>query len=273
MKNILQKALNILKNNLIFIQPLLLYMLILMSLFGNLLTARNGIYLKILIIFTLFLLTVVFFAGWFHINKLAVINYNETDSEEAIYNKTLNNLKTFFQGTGENFFKVFTGLILYLTFYFILTLLIFKGYLIISKTSNIIEELTFLIRNPDITAYKSLLKNHIYFILLIGLFSLVMDFFGVLYAAVMFKGGKNPFTALFSAIKFFFLNIFKSAYLIGILFIINMFISIINTFSGNSFFFIISTILLAIYFNYYVILVFCFYNEKNNSDNRAEFIG
>ena len=46
-------------------------------------------------------------------------------------------------------------------------------------------------------------------------------------------------------------------------------------FGATSFGFAILMILLAVYFNYYLLLVFCFYDEKtkNNSDSRTEFIG
>ena len=187
--------------------------------------------------------------------------------------KSINILKKFFSGAGENFLKTFTALILYFLFYLLMTFLFIKGYSFITKSSNIITQTQILMQNPDTESYLKLIKDYRYFFLFLTLLSTVINFFGILYASVLFNSGKNPFISFFNAIKFFFKNIIKSIYIMSVLFLIYMFISLLSTLAVNSFLFIILTVILTIYFNYYVILVFCFYNEKINSNNRTELIG
>ena len=154
-----------------------------------------------------------------------------------------------------------------------MTFLFIKGYSFITKSSNIILQTQILMQNPDTESYLKLIKDYRYFFLFLTLLSTVINFLGILYASVLFNSGKNPFISFFNAIKFFFKNIIKSIYIMSVLFLIYMFISLLSTLAVNSFLFIILTVILTIYFNYYVILVFCFYNEKINSNNRTELIG
>ena len=106
-----KKSAKILKNNLIFIQPLLLFFLMLMT--GATFFINKNVFLagKICLSISIFLLAIAFTAGWLHINKYGVISYNEKDSVEEIANKAIAGIKSFFEGIGKNFLKTLAGYI------------------------------------------------------------------------------------------------------------------------------------------------------------------
>ena len=74
-------AYQILRNNMIFIQPLLLYMLLIMS--ASIFVAGRTIpsVTKIILLLCFVLLTIAFLSGWFHINKLGIEKYNPDDEQ------------------------------------------------------------------------------------------------------------------------------------------------------------------------------------------------
>ena len=83
MLNIVKKSAKVLKNNLIFIQPLLLCMLLFMTVASFFISKNVFIAGKICLSISIFLLTIAFTAGWLHINKLGILSYNENDSVNA----------------------------------------------------------------------------------------------------------------------------------------------------------------------------------------------
>ena len=84
MKKLLQDSFKILRNNLLFIQPLLLYLLMIMLASTYFVSGHVALYPKMLLAVSMILLTVAFFAGWMYINKKGIepdyiVNFKHSD--------------------------------------------------------------------------------------------------------------------------------------------------------------------------------------------------
>ena len=113
----IKKSYYILKNNLIFIQPLLLGLLLIMTAFSFIIGRNFFSFSKIVLLLSMFLLFIAFSAGWFYINKQGILNYNENDSKEEIALKAVQNFKKFFEGVGADFLKTAVSYILLFILY------------------------------------------------------------------------------------------------------------------------------------------------------------
>ena len=166
MKKLLQDSFKILRNNLLFIQPLLLYLLMIMLASTYFVSGHVALYPKMLLAVSMILLTVAFFAGWMYINKKGIDDYVEEDSAEEISIKAIKNFKLFFSGVGEYFFRVLKGFlcfgVLYAACFFFFKKLgktIFANPVLINELNKIAavktnEELTSLL-----TTFNSYLKK------------------------------------------------------------------------------------------------------------------
>ena len=95
MLNIVKKSFYILKNNLIFIQPLLLFLLIFMTALSYILN-RGGMHIpQIILCIAIILMIIAFSAGWFFINKEGIILYNPEDDKDETAKKRFKVLKNF----------------------------------------------------------------------------------------------------------------------------------------------------------------------------------
>ena len=112
MLNIVKKSFYILKNNLIFIQPLLLFLLIFMTALSYILN-RGGMHIpQIILCIAIILMIIAFSAGWFFINKEGIILYNPEDDKDETAKKAVQSFKKFFEGVGADFLKIMGGYII-----------------------------------------------------------------------------------------------------------------------------------------------------------------
>lgn len=284
MKKNIQKAYKILRNNLLYFQPLLIYMMIISFALPIIISAKVFVHPKIVLTISMLLLTVANIAGWFHINKLAVKSYNEDDEPDVVAEKNITNFKTYFAGVGENFGKVLFGGIIFAVFYSIavfgllkLCMLSFGEPVIAFQFKEMAELKTVQDFTNFFAAFSQ--KDVLIFklwLLVIFFAGVLFNFFGFLYFTVLIFEKDDPFISLLNMLKFFFKNIFGSISVIAYMLLLYFILNILSLFVGaTSFGFAILMILLAVYFNYYLLLVFCFYDEKtkNNSNSRTEFIG
>ncbi len=227
------------------------------------------------------LLTIAFISGWLYINKLGIDSYNPADEQETITKKSVDNFKQFFVGIGENFFKTLFSFIVIALFYFSVMygviFLCFKFFgeptLImnlpeLAKTQTGAELMTYL---NNISIEDKL--NFISWVWTAIIVSSVLNYFSLLCLVTLFMEKKNIFVSLWKAIVFFVKNIFAGLLIVLVMFFFYFLLNLLSFISGsNSFSFAVLIILFTLYLNYYVILVFCFYNErtKNNSNNRTE---
>ena len=239
---------------------------------------------RICLLLSMFLLTIVFTAGWLHINKYGVISYNQDDTQEEIANKAIAGLKTFFEGIGENFFKTLGAYFVILVssiavIYFVsklLTLTVGEPKLVyelpkIAKASSQAEILNFV---KNISVNDKLV--FVSWVFVSNIVLLIINFFALLYFSVLNFEKYNFIKAIWTTIKFFFKNFLSSICLILFIFTLYLGLNLVSVPLGvNSFSLVILIILFTAYLNYCVLLVFCFYNDKtkNNSDCRTECIG
>ena len=283
MKNNFLTSFQILKNNMLYIQPLLLYMLIVMMVPAYIVSKTVLPLPKICLMISVFLLSSAFLSGWFFINKKAVDDYNPDDDKETVVSKSIKNLKLYFQGVGANFLRILLGILILICIYSVFAFFIYKAGMIYIGSSDIFYDLTKLsVQNQqDLINYinTTTLPQQLIFIkwvLLYSVFILLMHFFATLYLAVIIFEKNNIFHLLYKTIVFIFKNILGCIGIILWLFLIYIILNVISALLGvNSLAFAVSIILFSFYLNYYILLVFCFYNDKtkSNSDNGPEFIG
>ena len=163
MKNIINKSFLILKNNLIFTQPILIYFLLLLAASQHLGRPNTQLHPPILMALSVFLLAAATISGLFHINKNALSDYNPNDDKTETARKSIKNLKTFFAGTGEHFLKVMSGTMLYslIFFGFIYTIIIYLTNTIgIEPVQILIKKLGELETANQINEFASSLSRH-----------------------------------------------------------------------------------------------------------------
>ena len=283
MQNILKKPFFILKNNLIFIQPLLLYLLLQMMALSFILGRNIYTVPGIVLVVSMLLLTVAFAAGWLFINKLGILNYNPEDSKDEITVKAVKNFRMFFEGVGANFIKTFAAGLLYAAIYTAAMFVTGKICLEFLGKPDIIFEFQKIMQASNQAEIVNILNNisiqqKIIFsgwVMAFNTAASVMNFIGVLYFAVIFIKESDLLKSLFETIVFLIKNFLNCIFIIFIMFFLYLVLNLLSVIMGaNSFSFVILIILFTIYLNYYILLVFCFYNDKtkSNSNNGTELV-
>lgn len=266
-----KKSYNILKNNMIYVEPLLLWMVVFVATHVFSMHRVQLLFPKVVLWSSVSLLFIACLSGWLYINKYAFLDYNDNDSEDIITEKSLQNLKKFFEGIGIDFFRTLLAFISLLAiYYFILyftfkscdnyfgTPEIFKNFVQFFQTEtneNIIQQIN---NMPDID--KIIFSK---WILTINFVVSFLNFFAILYLTIMTFERKNFLKSLFLAFKYFILNIFESIGIMIFVFILYILLQILSLFFGSiSILFPLFIILISLYLNYYMLIVFCFYNDK-----------
>ncbi len=284
MQPIIINSFKILKNNMLFIQPLMLYILLAITLLA-LIVNKNIYFLpKIIIITGTVLLAFAFASGWFYINKLAVEDFNEDDAPEDIAAKTIKNFKMFFDGVGKNFIKTLFGGLLYFIIFAVFMYVVYYFCMKYFGYPQFFEKISNLYSASDkdsilnvvnsISDFEKLVFLKWFFSMMFSV--MILDFIGVLYFAVLSFCECNIFSALFKTVKTFILNLYDCILMMLVLFVLYVLINFISLFLGTGTLgFVILIILLTMYLNYYVLLIFCYYNEKTKTDsnNGAERVG
>lgn len=278
------KSLKILKNNPIFVQPILIFMVIIMGIFSFLMERNMTFPIKIIMLITIILLFTAFLSGWLYISKSAIADYNEDDSDEEIREKSISNIKKFFEGVGANFIRVLSALaiiiiigggigtaIIWLCYKFFGTPQAFFDSIKMAQASSQAEKLNIM----NNISQESMITFAKWIMVLIPSYTVIQYFFSCYLASVMYEE-RNIFYCLFKTLKTIILNILPFLLIVIILQAVNVFINLISAMLGtNVFSFFIYLMLYVLYLNYSVILIFSFYNEKtnDNSDSRPELIG
>lgn len=285
MKKIFINSLNILKGSPLFVQPVLLFLLLIMSAVPYLVSPNVNIYPKSFLALSLLLMTIAFNAGFFKIVKLSNETYNPDDEKEISNEKSLNNLKSFFSGVTEGFVKYFFALVLLFGFYALVSWAVsyfgLKFFGIPEFINNSSLETAKINTNEQMTEFvnsisdkdKSIISAWTFSITIIGS---IINYIAVLFLTVLAFTKNNIFIAFFNTFKFAFKNFAGSlaiiVFMFALYFLIN-FMSMVMPKNPISLF--IVTLLMLFYFCYYIMTISNFYYEKtkDNSDNRTECIG
>ena len=281
-----KSAFDLVRNNIVVVQPLVFYLLIFGVVSNPISLDGTFSYASILAIITLLLTTSAFFAGWFYIVKAAISMKDkeyETPEEKSLAQFDL--LKQFFTGVGEYFIPILLSFVIYLSALLLISFLSYKlglhylGKVILtpelikaSKTGEYKDFLAVWSSVESIKAMKLLSYWGVYLSSLSILFSLVTMYYG----ATILYDTKNPIVALINNFKFLFKNFFGSLFIMLFLTFLNFILVFLNLMFAQSFILsLIVVVLLLFYYSYQVMLIFLYYEQKakSNSDSGAECIG
>jgi hypothetical protein len=276
-----RKSFCILKNNMIFIQPLLLFILILMTAVSFLVNKHLFWLPKTLLIISMIILFVAFSAGWFFINKFAIFSYEENDTKEEIASKAISSFKKFFEGIGRNFVKTFLGYLVLFVIYGGVLFLLAKLCMLTFGEPKIIYDIPKIMKATSQAEILNFVNSYTIqekiafssWILVFNFATAILNFFIILYFAAFNFGYDEVFEALVEAVRFFFKNILTVIAILISVFVLYIGLNVLSLLLGtNPFSFVILIILFTIYLNYYVILLFYTYYDKlqNIEPNRPE---
>ncbi len=278
----IKTSFNILKNNLIIIQPLLIFMIIFgilaqpLSLSGGniMQMAINGI--------LLYLIVTTFISGWFYMIKLVVRDRNkEYNTPEEVGIAQIELLKSFFVGVGEYIVPMILNVFLYVLLFAAFSFLVYKvgvhfiGHIdmpkeMVKALSGTEKDVYNFLLSPAFTAdLKNQLKEWVIFLLCSNFVLAAITMF---MGAIAFFKTQNPLKILVENVKFIFRNFIETIIITTLLLSLNLTVFVINiTTSTNVILSVISIFVTIMYLSYYVIIAFLYYDEKNenNIDYRA----
>lgn len=266
----------LLKENLILVQPLIIFMIIFGILAQPAMFSKSNIFQAIINGILLYLLFTTFISGWFYMIKLSVKNRNKTyNTPEELGIAQIELLKSFFIGVGEYILPMILNVFLYIVIMIVFAFGVYKlgahyiGTLTVSKEmltalSGTSKDIYNYISSPSFTPLmqKQITDWAIYLIASSFVFSVITVFL----SAIAFFKTQNPFKILIENIKFTFRNFIDAVIIVSFLIFLNAIISIINLFTTtNILLSVISIFLTVLYFAYYIILVFVYYDQKNEN--------
>ena len=256
---------------------LVLYLIASSILAAIIMSATTKIIAQILVL-CLLALILVFLSGWFKIIK-------ESTEKEKIKDK--NFYAIFLEGIGEGIVPVSIGALLYIVFVFVSILVAqVVAYNVFGDINFFMEELNKIsteqyniaqyINSLDINKQYTLYGWNICIMVSV----LIFNFLSMFYFPAILSSNKKiilrPFIAIWDSLKFLFKNFFATVFIGLYLCILNMaiaFLKFLNArFLQNQ---IVSVILLLIYIyfiSYAVMLIFNYYEAKNNSSDRTDSI-
>ena len=280
MKNIIKDSAKILYNNSIFIQPLIIFVLIANSLIALVSNPNINPFKSIVIMVLYGLLTVLFWAGWSHINKLGIETYNTNDEKAEVSKKSFDSLGKFATGVGENFFKFLLG---YITYFFLSLAIVIPISTYLVATVGLPEIIT---KAKDVTAITSeadltkilqeTVPHDFYWWIFIILASILLSYAFILYTTVLASVKDNFLKCIGKTILFFFKNILGNITLLFLMLALyfggNILVMLLGGNIVASFVWIVYQIF---YFQFCMILMLRYYNEKNktNCNSGSECIG
>lgn len=278
------KPFKILKSNLIFIQPLLIWQIIMTGMIYAAASRIQPMASKIVMYVSVLILLVLCLSGWFYINKHAVLSFKEEDAPEEKAEKSVQNFKKFFEGTGAGFVKTSLSCILLLVLYaaaFYGSVMFCINQFGMPEFINNLDKIPSLKTSDELMQFAADISDADKLLIVkwtgfLNIIMSVLNFFAVLYCTVITFEQRNFIICFFKSLKFFILHIFEAIGIMIFMFFLYLLISMLSAFSAsNAFLFALLIIIITLYFNYYVLLLFCFYYDqtKDSSSNGGELVG
>lgn len=278
-ENIFKKSAKLFKDNMMLIQPLFIWMLVIML---TLIPLSGKTSFDMGLIFTLILIllcTTAFLAGWYNCMTFVVsLKEKKYETLEEHNKNQIEILKRFFPGVAEYILPVTVVSVLYcgigygfMELYRFLAKKIFIAY-------NFPNDFFTVLNNgsqSDITTYLQNSLSHSQLTILLWAIAgsfvlyLVFNLIVLWFMPAIFYTSKNPFKAVWKSIIFLFKNIKISLAIVIIMFLINMVITFVRAFTGNGILAFVPFLLTFIYLVYYVLTVFLYYEEKTKSNSNC----
>ncbi|MEI8377407.1 MAG: hypothetical protein WCF95_02610 [bacterium] len=279
MRKILKKAYEVLRSNLIIIQPFVFYLLLLSVFLGSVHNISEGTK-PVLIIFlvSVFALSCAFLAGWLQLFQAALRNsFKEAESPIERTQMSLGILREFLPAVGRFFIPITIAVILYCGFFFgVMKLIVFLGLKYIGFTPNITPDkvLGVLSDKAKMTAFVSalteadrakLLRWDVLTLFMTGAFSYLTMFW---FPAIMLNG-ENAFKAFYSGVKATFGRPFTTLGIFSLYWVINLSISLLGSIAPSVFLVQILNLMLVVFITVYFIMVNFVYFEEYSGNNIA----
>lgn len=276
---LLQRSFKIFRENLMIVQPFILFMLLLSIVSGSLTHMPKGIS-PVLIVFlvSVFCLFCAFLAGWFQLFQAAIRNSHveyKTPQEKA--EASINAFREFLPAVGRFFIPITIAVILYiLLFLGVIKLVGFLGSKYIGFTQNISPEklsevfsdqnkLKAFVESLSAKDRSVLVKWDLLMLGSIGLFSYLTMFW---FPAIMLNG-ENPVKALFTGIKSAFIKPFLSLGIFITYWIANISFSFLSAMTAGIFILDLLNLMVMVFMTVYFIMVIFVYFEEHSADNIA----
>jgi len=272
---IFKKSYDILRQNLIIIQPFILYLLLLSLVLGSI-HSVSGSLQTVLIIFliSIFALTCAFIAGWLQLFQAAIRTFDK-DTFSLRSEMSFGILREFFPAVGRFFIPITMAVILYFIMLFgVFKLIMFLGVKYIGFTQNITpENIKAVFENKaqmeafvlSLTSEDrlKLLKWDLLSIFLIGFYSYITMFW---FPAILMNG-ENAFKAFFTGVKAVFSKPFTTLGIFSIYWVVNFCVNIISAIIPNLLIAHILNLMFLIFITSYFIMVNFVYFEENSGNN------
>ncbi|MDD3236903.1 MAG: hypothetical protein PHV37_02250 [Candidatus Gastranaerophilales bacterium] len=281
----IKDAFIILKDNLIVVQPLILFLLLVGFVAQPIrLSVQQSVPSLIAVVIT-FAFTAAFLAGWFYNMKLAVAmkgKVYETPEEKGLAQLDL--LKQFFTGVGDYFLSTMGMIVVYMI---LVSIFAFFAYKIgvhyigsLDKVADFIKILSVDTKDTMAIAAGKFPQGEqlkiFYWSAYVSLLSVIFTFVTMFFAPVLFYKTKNPLLAFFYNVVFIFKNFLGSLGVLMFLAVVNFVVSFIYVLSvSNIILSVIALLITFFYMSYHVMLIFVYYEEKtkDNCDCGSECIG
>jgi hypothetical protein len=276
---ILQRSFKILRENLIIVQPFILFLLLISFLATSVQNIPSG-KSPALIVFlvSLFALSCAFLAGWFQLFQAAIRNSRrEFSSVEEKVEASMNSFREFLPAVGRFFIPITIAVVLYIVMFFgVMKLVMLLGMKYIGFTQNISPNNMMSILSdqskikPFVESLTQIDRNKLFqwdmlMLCFTGLFSYLTMFW---FPAIMLNG-ENPFKALFTGIKSALGHPLDSLGIFFTYWIVNILTSFIGALTAGFFVFELLNLMLVVFVTVYFIMVNFVYFEEYSADHIA----
>ena len=279
MSSYIKKAFDITRKNLIIIQPLILFLIVLTFTTSALFQLVHKI-TYIVFLTTNILLCTAFLSGWLYMIKKTIEHSQKAengeyknDKEEAEASIALG--KEFFPGVGDYFPAVTFTVLCYVAVYILIMFVCFKSgtYFLPRTNINWVDFMTAANSTPvemqkyvAALSYEQIKAINIWTFYMGGIGSILMFLTMYLFPAVFDKKEQYffvPFSAFNRNLVFICKHFFSSLGLIVFLFFLQLIFSILSVFFGMNIILSIIGLIIAFYFwTYAVVLIFLYYETK-----------
>lgn len=277
MRKILKKAYEILRNNLIIIQPFIFYLLLVSIFIGSVHNVSDGIK-PVLIIFliSIFALSCAFLAGWLQLFQAALRNsFKESSTQIEKVEMSFGILREFLPAVGRFFVPITVAVILYFILFFgVVKLTVFLGLKYIGLSENLAPEKILSVFSDKTKVYafvtslteadsEKLLRWDIFFIFMTGVFFYLTMFW---FPAIMLNG-ENAFKAFWSGLKATFSRPFTTLGIFSLGWVTNLAVSLLGSVFSGVFLIQILNLMLVVFITVYFIMVNFVYFEEYSGNN------
>lgn len=280
-KNIIQKAFDITKENIILAQPLILYLLAASFTFTGLAMQSNRLAYIVFLITNILLFT-AFLAGWFSMIKQGIllnrrIENGEFQKAEDRAAASWDLGKAFFPGVGDYFLQVTLTTLAYVAIFVLLAYVFFKlGQNYLPHHVLNLQKINTLANSSPAEiqkfvyglSYEQLKAINIWMLYLSSV-AFGYTFITLFLFPAIFDQKESfwlaPIKSFYRNILFLFKNFLGAVGIILFLLVLNTFISILSVIFNLNIVLSIIGLIISFYFTTYaVVLIFLYYDERKN---------